>query len=74
METFSSLLTIYVGNSPVDGEFPTQRPVTRSFDVSFDLCLNEWLSKHYIMAGRAFVVAKEVFIMETVVFWHCDNG
>ena len=26
------------------------------------------------MAGRAFVVAKEVCIMETVVFWHCDNG
>ena len=29
---------------------------------------------YYIMAGRAFVVANEVFIMETVVFWHCDNG
>ena len=27
-----------------------------------------------IMAGRAFVVAKEIFIMETAVFWHCDNG
>ena len=27
------------------GEFPTQRPVTRSFDVSFDLRLNKWLSK-----------------------------
>ena len=27
------------------GEFPTQRPVTRSFDVSFDLCLNKRLSK-----------------------------
>ena len=27
------------------GEFPTQRPVTRSFDVFFDLCLNKWLSK-----------------------------
>ena len=26
------------------------------------------------MAGCAFVVAKEVFIMETVVFWHCDDG
>ena len=26
------------------------------------------------MAGRAFVVAKGVFIMETVVLWHCDNG
>ena len=27
------------------GEFPTQRPVTRSFDVFFDLCLNKRLSK-----------------------------
>ena len=28
------------------GEFPTQRPVTRSFDVFFDLRLGERLSKH----------------------------
>ena len=28
------------GNSPASGEFPAQRPVTRSFDVFFDLCLN----------------------------------
>ena len=27
------------------GEFPTQRPVTRSFDVYFDLRLNKRLSK-----------------------------
>ena len=27
------------------GEFPAQRPVTRSFDVFFDLRLNKWLSK-----------------------------
>ena len=27
------------------GEFPTQRPVTRSFDVFFDLCLNKRLNK-----------------------------
>ena len=27
------------------GEFPTQRPVTRSFDVFFDLRLNKMLSK-----------------------------
>ena len=27
------------------GEFPTQRPVTRSFDVFFDLYLNKRLSK-----------------------------
>ena len=30
---------------PVPGEFPAQRPVTRSFDVFFDLRLNKWLSK-----------------------------
>ena len=37
METFSALLAICAGNSPVPGEFPTQRPVTRNFDVYFDL-------------------------------------
>ena len=44
METFSALLAICVGNSPVPGEFPSQRPVTRSFDVFFDLDLNKRLS------------------------------
>ena len=43
METFSASLAICAGNSP--GEFPTQRPVTRSFDIFFGLCLNERLSK-----------------------------
>ena len=33
------------GNSPVPGEFPALRPVTRSFDVFFDLRLNKRLSK-----------------------------
>ena len=33
--------------SPVTGEFPAQRPVTRSFDDFFHLHLNEWLSKHW---------------------------
>ena len=46
METFSALLAICVGNSPVPGEFPIQKPVTRSFDVFFDLRLNKWLSKN----------------------------
>ena len=44
METFSALLVICAGNSSVTGEFPTQRPVTWSFDVFFDLCLNKQLS------------------------------
>ena len=33
METFSALLAICAGNSPVTSEFPAQRPVTQSFDV-----------------------------------------
>ena len=41
----SALLTICVGNSPVTGEFPAQRPVTRSFAVFFDLRLNKRWSK-----------------------------
>ena len=45
MEAFSALLAICAGNSPVPGEFPTQRPVTQSFDVYFDLRLNKRLCK-----------------------------
>ena len=44
METFSALLALCAGNSPVPGEFLSQRPVTRSFDVFFDLSLNKQLS------------------------------
>ena len=40
METFPR-------NWPGPGEFPTQRPVTRSFDVFFDLRLNKRLSKQW---------------------------
>ena len=47
METFSALLAICVGNSPMTGELPAQRPVTRSFDVFFDLRLNKRLSKQW---------------------------
>ena len=45
METFSALLAIFAGNSPVTGEFPSQRPVTQSFDVFFRLRLNKRLRK-----------------------------
>ena len=46
METFSALPAICAGNSPAAGEFPAQRPVTRSFDICFDLRPNKRLSKH----------------------------
>ena len=47
METFSALLAICAGNSPVPGEFPTQRPVTRSFYAFFDQHPNKRLSKQW---------------------------
>ena len=48
METFSALLAICGVNSPVTCDFPTQRPVTPSFDVFFDLRLNKRLSKKWL--------------------------
>ena len=45
METLSALLALCAGNSLVTCEFPSQRPVTRSFDVFSDLRLNKCLSK-----------------------------
>ena len=45
METFSALLALCAGNSPVPSEFPAQRPVTRSVDVFYDLHLSKRLSK-----------------------------
>ena len=41
----STLQALCAWNSPVTGEFPTQRSVTRSFDVFFDLRLNKRLSQ-----------------------------
>ena len=45
METFPVLLALCAGNSPVTGDFPSQRPVPRNFDVFCDLRLNKRLSK-----------------------------
>ena len=39
------ILTLCEGNSPITGGFPSQRPVTRSFDIYFDLRLNKRLRK-----------------------------
>ena len=61
METFSALLAICVGNSSVPGEFPTQKPVTRSFHVFFHLCLNKPLSKQ-----------SWGWWLETLLWCHCN--
>ena len=43
--SISAFLAFCARNSPVTCEFPSRRPVTRSFDVFFDLRLNKRLSK-----------------------------
>ena len=45
METRFLLLALCEGNPLVTGGFPSQRPVTWSFGVFFDLHMNKWLSK-----------------------------
>ena len=46
MEAFFALLTLCEGNLPVTGGFTSQRSVTRSFDVFFDLHLKQDLRRH----------------------------
>ena len=46
METFSALPPLCVGNPPVTAGFPSQRPMTRSFETFFGLHLNKRLSEH----------------------------
>ena len=65
METFSVLLAICAANSLVIGEFPAQRPVTRSFNVFLDLHLNKRLSKQW--QGWWFE-------MPLCPLWHHCNG
>ena len=65
METFSALLALSEGNSPVTGEFPSQRPVTRGFDVFIDLRLNKRLNKHS---------RRRWFETPSCPFWrHCND-
>ena len=64
METFSALLAICAGNSPATGEFPAQRPVTRSFDVFFDLRLKiGWVNNGEAGELRRHIVHYDVTVM-----------
>ena len=64
METFAALLVISAGNSPVTGEFPAQRPVTQSFDVFFDLRLNNgWVNNREAGGLRRHHAHYEVIVM-----------
>ena len=78
METFSALLALCAGNSPVTlcreipGHrwIPAQRPVTRSFDVFFDLRPNKRLSKQSLCCGLTQIY----FTQPIVVWWQWSNN
>ena len=63
METFSTLLVLWEGIPPVTGGFPSQRPVTRSFDVIFELHLIKRLSKQ-----------SRRWWFEMPLWRHCNDG
>ena len=85
MEIYSALLVICAGNSPVFGEYPAQRPVTRSFDVFFDLRLIEKVSKqsrgwwfkkpsHQLWRHcNEHFIESGVDIYDTLGGWYCLN-
>ena len=86
--SFSPFLAICTGNSPVTGEFPSQRRVTRNFDVSL-ICAwtNGWVNNrqsgglrrhwdHYdvtVMEG-SFVVQWRLMATEIWINIVLDNG
>ena len=64
METFSALLARCARNCPVTGEFSSQRPVTRSFDVFFDLPMTKRLSKRGADDLRRYRLNYDVIVMD----------
>ena len=66
MKTFSALLVIYAGYSPVPDEFPAQRPVTRSFDVFFFICvwINDWVNNGEAGDLRRYRAHYNVMVMQ----------
>ena len=59
------------GNSPVTGEFPSQRPVTQSFEVSFDLRLElmGWVNNREAGDLRRFRAHYDVIVMISDTTW-----
>ena len=65
MERFSALLTLCAGNSPVTGDFTSQRSVTRSCDAFF-ICawINAWVNNHGAGDLRRHRAHYDVIVMD----------
>ena len=82
METFSALLAICEGNSPVTGDFPSQKPVTRSFGVFFvlrpNILINNWDAgvlrrhrAHYDVTVMNWMIIAMIILCRFTIFMHC---
>ena len=70
METFSLLLAICAGNSPVTGEFPAQRPVTR--ELWCFLWLNGGVNHREAGDLRRHRAHYDVNVMKMWVAWYFE--
>ena len=65
MGTFSALLAICAGKSPVSGELPAQRPVTWCFDAFlFCVWINGWVNNREAGDLRRHRAHYDVIVME----------
>ena len=66
MQTFSALLALCVGNSPVTSELPSQKPVKRCFDFFYlRLVKNGWLNNRKAGDLRRHCSHYDVIVMYT---------
>ena len=63
METFSALLATCAGNSPVTGEFPTQRPVTWRLMFFIRVWINGWVNNREAGNLRRYGAHYDVIVM-----------
>ena len=73
METFSALLAICAGNSPLNGEFPAQSQWRGALTFSLICALNKRLSKKNHDAGelRRHRAHYDVIVMTVLTVWVC---
>ena len=69
MKTFSALLALWEGKPPVTGEFPSQKPVTQSFDFPL-ICTNGWMNDRGVGELRRHRAYYDVTVMITKINIH----
>ena len=75
MKTVFTLLALCAGNSPVTGEFPSQRPVTQRFDVSL-ICawIKGWVNNREASDLRHHRAHYDVTVMLVINHVSAYNG